>query len=123
MREERRLKLRARRRRYRVRKKVMGTAERPRLTVYRSGRHIYCQLVDDARGKTIVAASTLSPELRDDVKSCSWNKKGAEKVGALIAKRAGDAGITAICFDRNGYRFHGRVKALAESARKNGLSF
>ncbi len=123
MREERRLKLRARRRRYRVRKKVSGTAQKPRLTVYRSGRHIYCQLIDDTRGRTITAASTLSPELRDDAKDCSWNTKGAEKVGTLIAKRAADAGIAAVCFDRNGYRFHGRVKALAEAARKNGLSF
>ena len=91
MREERRLKLRARRRRWRVRQKAVGTAERPRLTVYRSGRHIYCQLVDDAGGRTLAAASTISPEIREDVKDCSWNAKGAEKVGELIAKRAGAA--------------------------------
>jgi large subunit ribosomal protein L18 len=123
MREARRLKLRVKRRRWRVRKKVSGTAARPRLTVYRSGRHIYCQLVDDEAGKTLGFASTLSPEIREEVKACSWNRKGAERVGELIALRAKECGVTKVSFDRNGYRFHGRVKALAEGARKNGLSF
>ena len=123
MREERRIRVRRQRRNWRSRARVNGTAERPRLTVYRSGRHIYCQIVDDARGQTLVSASTLSPEIRAEVAKASWNKKGAERVGALIAQRAVAAGITAVCFDRNGYRFHGRIKALAESARKNGLSF
>ena len=123
MREERRLKLRRKRRKWRSRKKIFGTGERPRLSVYRSGRHIYCQLIDDTCGRTLEAASTLSPEIRDEVKSCSWNVKGAAAVGALIAKRALAKGIKKISFDRNGYRYHGRVKALAESARENGLDF
>ena len=93
------------------------------MTVSRSGRHIYCQLVDDTTGHTLKAASTLSPEIRDEVKGCSWSRKGAEKVGELIAKKALENGITKVCFDRNGYKYHGRVRALAESARKHGLSF
>jgi len=123
MRELRRIKLRRMRRKWRVGRRVSGTNERPRMTVYRSGRHIYCQIVDDVTGRTLEAVSTLTPELKDAVKACSWNKQGAEQVGALIAKRAVAKGIVKVCFDRNGYRFHGRVKALAESARKNGLSF
>jgi len=89
---------------------VFGAADKPRLVVFRSGRHIYCQLVDDAAGRTVAAASTASPELREGVKACSWNKKGAEKVGELIAVKARAGGITRVCFDRNGYKFHGRVK-------------
>ncbi len=123
MREERRIKLRRWRRNWRSRRRVFGTPERPRLTVYRSDRHIYCQIIDDTQGRTLVAASTLSPEIREAVKTCSWNKKGAEAVGELIAKRALAKGVTKVCFDRNGYKFHGRVKALADSARKHGLQF
>ena len=123
MREQRRLKLRVQRRKWRIRKKTFGTEGRPRLTIYRSGRHIYCQIVDDRDGKTLKSASTLSPEIKQEVDKCSWNAKGAEKVGELIAKRALADGIEKVCFDRNGFRFHGRVKALAESARKHGLKF
>ena len=123
MRNERRLKLRRQRRKWRARKHAAGTPQRPRLTVYRSGRHIYCQLVDDVAGRTLTTASTLSPEIREEAKGCSWNLKGAEQVGALIAKQALAEGIEKVCFDRNGYKYHGRVKALAESARKHGLQF
>ena len=123
MRELRRKRLRALRRNHRSRRKIVGETDRPRLLVYRSGRHIYCQVIDDSHGRTLVAASTLSPEVRDEVKGYSWNVKGAEKVGELIAKKALEGGIQAVCFDRNGYKYHGRVKALAESARKNGLKF
>jgi len=123
MRELTRIKRCRERRGLRARKKVFGAADKPRLVVLRSGRHIYCQLVDDAAGRTVAAASTASPELREGVKACSWNKKGAEKVGELIAVKARAGGITRVCFDRNGYKFHGRVKALADSARKHGLVF
>lgn len=123
MRQERCLKLRAKRRDWRSRRKAFGAAGKPRMVVFRSGRHIYCQLIDDARGATLASASTLSPEIRDGVKGCSWNVKGAEKVGELIAQKAVAQGLSAVCFDRNGYKFHGRLKALADSARKHGLKF
>ena len=123
MRKLRRVKLCRERRKLRTRKTLVGAPDKPRLVVFRSGRHIYCQLIDDAAGKTLVTASTLSSEVKDDAKGCSWNKKGAEKVGELIAKKALASGISRVCFDRNGYKFHGRVKALADSARKHGLVF
>ncbi len=123
MRKLTKLKLCRERRHLRARKTLVGAAEKPRLVVFRSGRHIYCQLIDDGAGKTLLAMSTLSPELKADVTGCSWNKKGAEKVGELVAKKAVASGITRVCFDRNGYKFHGRVKALADSARKHGLVF
>ncbi|MBO8129565.1 MAG: 50S ribosomal protein L18 [Peptococcaceae bacterium] len=110
------------RRRLRVRKKVWGTAERPRLNVFRSLRHIYAQLVDDDRGITLCAASTLSPELRDKLASGS-NTEAARAVGELIARKAKDKGIEKVVFDRAGYLYHGRVKALAEGARAAGLQF
>jgi large subunit ribosomal protein L18 len=120
MRELRRIKTRRQRRKWRLRKSVKGTAERPRLTVFRSDRHIYCQIIDDTTGNTLETASTLSPEIRESARACSWNKKGAEQVGELIAKRALAKGITRVCFDRNGCRYHGRVKAVADSAGKDG---
>ena len=123
MRTLRKKKLQKRRRNWRSRRKIHGDADRPRLTVFRSGRHIYVQIINDFDGHTMAAASTLSPPIREEVAKMSWNSKGAEKVGELAAKRALEKGIKKVCFDRNGYRYHGRVKALAESLRKNGLEF
>ena len=110
------------RRHARVRKKVSGTASRPRLSVFRSLNHIYAQVIDDVSGHTLVAASTLDAEIKD--KLDSKNKKGkAELVGALIGKRALAKEISQVVFDRGGYNYHGRVKALAEAARSAGLRF
>lgn len=104
----------------RVRTKLSGTAERPRLNVYRSNKHIYAQIIDDEKGVTIVSASTLDKEA--NVESTS-NKEAAKRVGELIAKRAVEKGIKSVVFDRGGYLYHGRIKALADSARENGLEF
>jgi large subunit ribosomal protein L18 len=108
------------RRHFRVRKKVAGSAARPRLVVTRSARHIYAQVVDDLKGHTLAAASTLDTDLRggDGDKTAR-----ARKVGALVAERAKAAGIDAVVFDRGGNRYHGRVAALADGARENGLTF
>jgi len=110
---------RARRHR-RVRKKIVGTAERPRLCVSRSNRHISAQIIDDAGGRTLVAASTLETDLRGP---SAGTVNGAKGVGALIAERARQAGITTVVFDRGGNKFHGRVAAVAEAAREGGLEF
>jgi len=110
------------RRHVRVRKKISGTAERPRLNVYRSSKHIYAQLIDDVKGVTLAAASTLDKELRDQIEN-GGNVEAARKVGELIAKRAKTAGITKVVFDRGGYLYHGRVQALADAAREAGLEF
>ena len=110
------------RRDFRSRKKVFGTPERPRLVVFRSGRHIYAQIIDDLAGVTLAACSTMAKGLRDSLKY-GGNKKAAEMVGATLAKQALEVGIKAVCFDRNGYKYHGRVKALADGARKSGLAF
>jgi len=112
-----------RRRKYHVRKKVIGTPERPRLSIFRSNRHIYAQIIDDIAGVTLAAASTMSKSSRDSVSKAGGNKAGAEAVGAAIARQAQQVGIKCVCFDRNRYKFHGRVKALAEAARKAGLVF
>lgn len=110
------------RRHRRVRKKVSGSAERPRLAVFRSNRHLYAQLIDDAGGRTIAYASTLDPALRSaDDKGKS--AQAAQSVGKLVAERAIEKGITTAVFDRGGFRFHGRIKALADSAREQGLKF
>jgi large subunit ribosomal protein L18 len=113
-------KTRARVRRHlRVRKKVAGTTARPRLVVNRSARHIFVQVVDDTVGRTLVSASTLDESIR----SAEGDKTAKAKlVGALVAERARDAGITAVVFDRGGYQYHGRVAALADSAREAGLT-
>ena len=95
---------------------------RPRLSVHRSGRHIYAQIIDDTKGVTLAAASTLDTSLREGLKSGA-DKDAAGKVGALIAERARAAGISEVVFDRGAYRYHGRVKALADAAREGGLSF
>lgn len=110
------------RRHKRIRKKVFGFAERPRLAVYRSLNHIYAQIIDDTGKNTLVAASSLDKELGDK-KSHKGNIKTAKLVGELIAKKALDKGIKKVVFDRSGYLYHGRVKAIAEAARKAGLEF
>lgn len=108
------------RRHARVRKQVSGTAERPRLNVYRSNKNIYAQLIDDTNGTTIVSASTVDKGFDLD---STGNVEAAKKVGETIAQRAKEKGITAVVFDRGGYLYHGRVKALAEGAREAGLEF
>ncbi|MFD0051577.1 50S ribosomal protein L18 [Actinomycetes bacterium NPDC127524] len=104
----------------RVRAKISGTEARPRLNVYRSNKHIYAQLIDDAKGITLASASTLDKEIGIEA---TGNAEAAQKVGELIAKRAVEKGVSAVVFDRGGYLFHGRVKALADAARENGLQF
>ncbi len=116
------LKRAALRRRHHVRKKVFGTAERPRLSVFRSNRHIYAQLIDDTAGATLVATGTAAKAMRDQLKRAG-NRKAAEVIGETLAKKALDVGIKCVCFDRGPYRYHGRVKSLAEAARKAGLVF
>ena len=110
------------RRKYCIRKKIFGTPDRPRLTVFRSNRHIYAQIIDDSVGATLVSASTRSKAIRDQLKD-SNNKKAAEVIGEAIAKQAFSVGIKYVCFDRNRYKYHGRIKSLAEAARKAGLAF
>lgn len=102
---------------YRVRKKVSGTAERPRLSVFRSNKQIYAQVIDDLSGRTLAAASSLGMELK------APKKEIAAKVGEAIAAKSIEAGIQTVVFDRNGYLYHGRIKELAEAARKGGLKF
>ncbi|MDR9755180.1 MAG: 50S ribosomal protein L18 [Thermoanaerobacterales bacterium] len=106
----------------RVRKKVFGTQERPRLNIYKSLHHIYAQIVDDTKGETLAAASTLSPEIRDEVGG-KKNTDTARIVGRLIAEKARAQGIVRVVLDRGGYPYHGRVAALADAARENGLEF
>jgi large subunit ribosomal protein L18 len=106
----------------RVRKKISGTAERPRLNVYRSEMNIYAQVIDDLAGTTLVSASTIDKEIKEKL-SVGSNKEAAKAVGELIAKRAIDKGIKTVVFDRGGYIYHGRVKELAEAARSAGLDF
>jgi len=108
------------RRHARIRRKIVGTAERPRLSVFRSNRHIAAQLINDDEGTTIASASSLEAALRSEA---TGNATAAAKVGALIAERAKEAGISAVVFDRGGNRYHGRIAALADAARENGLEF
>ena len=110
------------RRKKHIRKKVRGTSERPRLCVFRSTKHIYAQVIDDSIGRTLASASTLNKESMKQVKSCG-NIEAAKEVGTLVAKNSLDRNIKKVVFDRNGYLYHGRVKALADSARENGLDF
>lgn len=106
----------------RVRKKVFGTPERPRLSVYKSLKYIYAQIIDDTVGHTLVAASSLEPAIKEQLKNGS-NIEAAKKVGELIAKRALEKGIEKVVFDRGGYIYHGKVKELADAARAAGLQF
>ena len=108
------------RRHARVRRQVAGTAERPRLAVFRSNRHVVAQVIDDRAGVTLAAASTLETDLRSDA---TGNTAAAAKVGTLVAERAKAAGIDSVVFDRGGFRYHGRVAALADAAREAGLEF
>jgi large subunit ribosomal protein L18 len=102
----------------RLRKKLEGSAERPRLAVFRSVKHIYAQIVDDTKGHTLVAASSIEKDI-----AAGGNKEGAKAVGARIAERAKEKGITAVVFDRGGFMYHGRVASLADGAREGGLEF
>ena len=106
----------------RVRAKISGTSDRPRLCVYRSLQHIYAQIIDDTQGRTLVSASTVDPEIARDIEG---KKKldQAEMDGLLVARRALEAGVTQVVFDRGGYKYHGRVKTLADAARKGGIKF
>ena len=110
------------RRHHRVRAKVEGIISRPRLCVFRSLNHIYAQVIDDSQGHTLTSASTLDPEMKDEVAGKARAAR-AEFVGSLVAKRALSKGINQVVFDRGGYKYHGRVKALAEAARREGLKF
>ncbi|MCL6516884.1 50S ribosomal protein L18 [Alicyclobacillus sp.] len=113
----------ARKRRHlRVRKRIEGTPARPRLNVYRSNKHIYAQVIDDEHGRTVVSASTLDKELREAVANGA-TVEAARKVGELVAKRALEKGVKSVVFDRGGYLYHGRVRALADAAREAGLEF
>ncbi len=123
LREEKVKKAKAIRRRRRIRKKIFGRPERPRLCVYKSLRQVYAQLVDDLSGRTLTSASSLTPEVRAQVKPGESKKAVSKKVGLLLAKRAKEKGITSVVFDRNKYPYHGRVKSLAEGAREGGLGF
>jgi len=109
-------------RKKRIRTKIAGTPDRPRLTIFRSAKHIYAQLIDDTRGQTLISASTVEKQVRDGQKPES-KVQAAQEIGKLVAKRAMDNGIQAVVFDRNGYKYHGRVKALSDSAREIGLDF
>jgi large subunit ribosomal protein L18 len=112
------------RRQKRVRKKLEGTAERPRLAVFRSSKHIYAQVVDDGQGRTLAQANTLDKDVRTQLANgYGGNAAAAGLVGKMVAERAKQAGIDKVCFDRRSYRYHGRVKALAEAARAAGLQF
>ena len=106
----------------RIRRKISGNSNRPRLCVYRSLNHIYAQIVDDLQGRTLVAASTVEKEVRGDLKNAG-NIQAAKAVGKIVAERAKAKGIDAVVFDRGGYLYHGRVKALADAARESGLKF
>jgi large subunit ribosomal protein L18 len=111
-----------RKRKIRIRKKVFGTEGRPRLSVFRSAKHIYAQLVVDSTGSTILAASSLSPEIRAEIGRLK-KSDAAKKVGELIGRKAAERNIRKVVFDRNGFLYHGRIKALAEGARESGLEF
>jgi large subunit ribosomal protein L18 len=110
------------RRQRRVRKKLVGTPERPRLCVFRSSKHIYAQVVNDLNGTTLASASTLDPDVKAQA-AYGGNKAAASLVGKAVAERAKQAGIDKICFDRRSYKYHGRVQALADAAREAGLQF
>ena len=106
-----------------IRKKIRGTAQRPRLAVFRSNKEIYCQLINDVDGKTIAGASSRSKEVTDASADGSTKSDVSRLVGQAVARRAKEAGVEAVIFDRGGYKYHGRIKALAEGAREGGLQF
>lgn len=106
-----------------IRKKISGSKNKPRLTVYRSLNNIYAQLIDDSEGNTLASASSLSKELLEEIKNTKGKISKSKMVGILVAKRALEKNISEVIFDRNGYRYHGRVKAIADGAREGGLKF
>lgn len=106
-----------------IRKKISGTPDKPRLTVYRSLNNIYAQIINDVDGKTLVAASSLSKEVSDEIKNSKGKINKSKLVGTLLAKKALEQNINTVIFDRNGYRYHGRVQAIADGAREGGLKF
>ena len=109
------------RRRKSIRKKLSGTKEKPRLSVFRANKNMHCQIIDDVKGETLISASTLEKEFGQSEKMTKT--ESAKKLGEVIARRAEEKGVSEIVFDRGGYKYHGRIKALAESARQNGLKF
>lgn len=109
-------------RKKRIRKHLSGTTERPRLSVFRSSKHIYAQVIDDTKGQTIISASTVEKQVRQG-ENPENKVAAAAEIGKQVAKRAMDKGIVSVVFDRNGYKYHGRVKALSDSARETGLDF
>ena len=115
-------KERTRKRHQRIRNKVIGKKEKPRLAIHKSNKHIYAQLIDDVEGCTILSCSTLQPDLKGNLKA-TWNKEAAKKIGEMIAKAALTKGIKKVVFDRGGNRYHGKILAFAEGARKSGLEF
>jgi large subunit ribosomal protein L18 len=110
-------------RKKRVRRRLQGTSERPRLCVFRSAKHIYAQVIDDTTARTLLAVSSLSKEVKPQLQGKGGNKDGAAVIGGSIARRALEQGIKKVVFDRSGFLYHGRIKALAEAARQNGLEF
>jgi large subunit ribosomal protein L18 len=110
-------------RKQRIRKKILGTSDRPRLSVFRSSRHIYAQLIDDSIGRTVLAASTVEPSVRDKKGGFKNKTEAATHIGKVVAERALQQGIEKVVFDRNGFLYHGRVKALSDGAREAGLKF
>ncbi len=109
-------------RKSRIRKRIFGTEQRPRLSVFRSAKHIYAQIVVDSTGSTILAASSLSPEIKEELAKLK-KSEAAKKVGELLGRKAAEKNIRKVVFDRNGFLYHGRIKALAEGARESGLEF
>ena len=110
------------RRRHRVRRAIRGTTDRPRLSVFRTHKHIYAQIIDDSTGSTLVSASSMDKQIRDAV-TFGGNKQAAEAIGRVVAERAQAAGLKKVCFDRGEFHYHGRVAALADAARAAGLEF
>ena len=116
------LRIARKRRHARVRRKVSGTISKPRLCVFRSLKHIYAQIIDDSAGHTLASSSSLDPEIKDELPG-KTKVESAELIGSLVAQRALDNGVKKVVFDRGGYKYHGRVKSLAEAARRAGLEF
>lgn len=110
-------------RKKRVRRKVIGTSEKPRLSVFRSAKNIYAQIIDDSNFSTLVQVSSVSKDVRDEIKGKGGNREGASMIGKFIAQRAQEKGIKKVVFDRNGFLYHGRIQTLAEAAREGGLEF
>jgi large subunit ribosomal protein L18 len=123
MRVQKRISLSRERRTFRVANRIKRDSTRPRLSVYRSSKHIYAQIIDDLAGRTLVAACTRDQALRQEIANKTGNKTAAAAVGRILAQRAIEAGISQVAFDRRRYRYHGRVAALAEAARQSGLQF